>query len=124
MYSTLKIECIGAVPNPKHIAIDRMFGGALGFAACYKKRWWVAEITGTCEKYGLKRDFISQRRDSSLSNSVGSRGVYANYMLHYGKMYEISSPQSWRKDDRYFVLGDNVEERLTKEEVITWLKSR
>ena len=123
MYSTIKIECIGASPNDVYLAIDKMFGGVIGYAECFKKRWWVAEITGICEKYGLSRSFLSPRRDASKSNSVGSRGIYANYILEYGKLYEVSSPASWKKTDRYFCTGDDPKKHLTKEEAIEWLKT-
>jgi hypothetical protein len=123
MFSTIQIECIGPVPNPEHLAIDKIFGGVLGISKLYKKRWWVAEITGLCEKYGLSRKFISPRRDSSESNSSGSRGVYANYMLEYGKLYEVSSPKSWKRTDRFFCTGRNPREHITREEAIEWLKN-
>jgi hypothetical protein len=123
MYSTIKIECIGAVPNGQYAALDKMLGGMLGYSECFKRRWWVAEITGTCEKYGFKRSFISPRRDYTESNSKGSRGVYASYFLEYGKLYEISSPRSWKNTDRYFCTGDDTGKHLTKEEAIEWLKN-
>lgn len=124
MYSTIKIECIGAAANPKHLAIDKMFGGILGLAEIYKRRWWVAEIVGFSDKYKFERKFVKQKKDFSTSNSVGSRGINANYMLEYGKLYEISSPVSWKKTDRYFVIGDDPDNRLSAEEADKWLKTK
>lgn len=124
MYSTIKIECIGAQPDPVHLAFDKMLGGLIGVADCYKPRYWVAEITGICTKYGLARKFLSPRRDASKSNSAGSRGIYASYMLEHGKIYEISSPRSWKKTDRFFCEGSEPSKILNKEEVLEWLKTR
>ena len=123
MYSTIKIECIGAVPDGIYIALDRILGGILGYEECFKKRWWVAEITGKCEKYGLSRKFLSPRRDASCGNSVGSRGIYANYMLEHGKVYEISSPVSWKKTDRYFCKGESPRTRIGREDVLKCLRN-
>lgn len=122
MYSTIKIECIGAVPNPVYMAIDKMFG--LGYSECFKKRYWVAEITGTDPKFGFKREFLNPKHDFTKSNSKGSRGVYASYFLEYGKVYEISSPVSWKNTDRYFLIAGENNKRMSKEEVVEWLKSK
>jgi hypothetical protein len=122
MYSTIKLECIRPKAEPTLRELDRIFG--LGFKECVKPRHWVAEIVGLDPKYTFKRVFLSQKRDFSKSNSVGSRGVYANYMLEYGKVFEVSDPKSWRRIDRYFLLAGPDDMILSKEEVVEWLKIR
>lgn len=120
MYSTIKIECIRPKVEPMLYALDHILG--LGYKECVKPRHWVAEITGLDSKYGFKRKFLSQKKDFSKSNSVGSRGVYANYMLEYGKVFEVSAPKSWRRTDRYFLLAGQVDKVLSREEVLQWVK--
>lgn len=74
---------------------------------------WVAEITGPDEKYGLNRKFLNPKMDYSRSNSVGSRGIIAEYILSEGKIYEVKSQVSWKHADRYFCTvspeGDIIE---------------
>ena len=121
MYSTIKIECIGPVQDPALAIYDSMFD--LGYKKCFKKRWWVARIVGLDKKYGFKRDFLSPKNDFAKSNSKGSRGIFANYFLEHGYLYEISAPTSWRATDRYFYLPDK-NRRLSNQEAVTWLKSK
>lgn len=63
---------------------------------------WVAEITGPDEKYGLARDFLRCKMDYSKANSKGSRGIFAEYVLSQGKVYEVKSQESWGRSVRYF----------------------
>lgn len=74
---------------------------------------WVAEITGPDEKYGLARSFLRGKTDYSKSNSKGSRGIFCEYILEPGKIYEVKSQVSWKNADRYFCIvngnGDIVE---------------
>jgi hypothetical protein len=50
---------------------------------------WVAEVTGIDPKYKYKRDFLRYRKDYSRSNSKGSRGVFAEYILESEKIYDV-----------------------------------
>jgi hypothetical protein len=85
-------------------------------------RYWVAEILGLGLRYMFDRKFLKPKYDYKDSNSVGSRGVYANYFPEYHKIYEVSSPQSWKNIDRYFcVFDEDGEHRLTKKQVIECL---
>jgi predicted transcriptional regulator len=82
---------------------------------------WVAEITGFSKKYKFERRFLKYNKDFSKSNSKGSRGVYAEYILESGAIYQV-------KDDkwRYFCTVDesgNIN-RLAEEEVIQCLNNR
>lgn len=67
---------------------------------------WVAEITGPDEKYGLKREFVRAKLDYSRSNSKGSRGIFAEYILSSGKVYEVNSRVTWGRAERYFCIVD------------------
>jgi hypothetical protein len=81
---------------------------------------WVAEITGLDHKYKYKRNFLPYKKDYSRSNSVGSRGVYAVYILETGKIYEIKD----HKDRYYCTVTDNGNiVRLSEDEVREWLKN-
>lgn len=81
---------------------------------------WVAEITGLDHKYKYKRNFLPYKKDYSRSNSVGSRGVYAVYILETGKIYEIKD----HKDRYYCTVTDNGNiVRLSEDEVKEWLKN-
>lgn len=87
---------------------------------------WVAEITGFDQKYKYARKFLKRKLDYSRANSKGSRGVYAEYILESGKIYDVKQQISWKRVHRYFCTvnqdGDIV--ILTESEVVEWLKSR
>jgi hypothetical protein len=87
---------------------------------------WVAEITGFDPKFKYARKFLRYKKEYSRSNSAGSRGVYAEFTLESGKMYEIKHRVSWNKSERYFAKvtddGDIVE--IDEAEVIAWLKAK
>lgn len=84
---------------------------------------WVAEITGKDAKYGLKREFLDGVRDYSRANSVKSRGVYTEFELEEGKIYEISERCSWKRTERYFVKIENGKKvEIKKDEVMNEVK--
>lgn len=87
---------------------------------------WVAEITGFDQKYKYARKFLKRKLDYSRANSKGSRGVYAEYILESGKIYDVKQQISWKRVRRYFCTvnqdGDIV--ILSESEVVEWLKSR
>lgn len=69
---------------------------------------WVAEITGPDERYRLSRVFLRAKIDYSKSNSRGSRGIFAEYILSPGKIYEVKSQETWGRSRRYFcTVGDD-----------------
>lgn len=86
-------------------------------------RYWIAEITGRCPKYGYARTFLPFKRDYSQSNSKGTRGIQAVYILESGKVYELKEAVSWKNSDRYFarVTEQGTLARISKEEVDAWL---
>mgnify|MGYP001482488234 FL=1 len=63
---------------------------------------WVAEITGFDQKYKYARKFLKRKLDYSRANSKGSRGVYAEYILESGKIYDVKQQISWKRVHRYF----------------------
>lgn len=87
---------------------------------------WVAEITGFDQKYKYARKFLKRKLDYSRANSKGSRGVYAEYILESGKIYDVKQQISRKRVHRYFCTvnqdGDIV--ILSESEVVEWLKSR
>lgn len=80
---------------------------------------WIAEISGPDSKYKFKREFLRFKKDYSRANSVGSRGVYANYILESGRIYDVKCHK-----DRYYCKIDDQGKiiRLTESEVIECLK--
>lgn len=100
MRTLLKMECIGD-------------GKGLGNA-------WVAEITGIMRNGELRRVFLKKNKDYSQANSVGTRGVYAFFVLDSGRLYEVMQPLSWSKTDHYFCSVDDIgqQTRFSMEEVL------
>jgi hypothetical protein len=87
---------------------------------------WVAEISGLDPKFRYARIFLKRKIDYSRSNAKGSRGVYAEYILESGRLYEVKYQTSWKNGERYFctVTDDGDILRLKEEDMIKCLKSR
>ena len=68
---------------------------------------WVAEITGPDEKYRLARSFLKPKLDYTYSNGKGSRGIFAEYILSSGAVYEVKSQVSWQRSERYYCYVDD-----------------
>lgn len=130
MKTTLCVEYIGESQDAKLALfcgiIDNSFNGLSRHIVgnSRPRKPWVAEITGIDKKYGLSRTFLPSKTQRTRSNSTGSRGVELWFIVESGKFYEIKSPQSWKSSDRYFFTidenGDMI--RITKDEVIEWVK--
>jgi hypothetical protein len=91
-----------------------------------KSRAWCAKIVFAQNEsiYIFKRIYLNANISYLESNSVGSRGVFAFYNLEEGNVYEVNSPLNWKHDDRYFCRIENNELiRMTKQEVLEWLKN-
>lgn len=86
--------------DDKHGLGNVMLGGMC------KPSSWVAEITGINPKHGLAREFLSAKRDYSSANSIGSRGIIAEYILTSGMIYEVKEQTSWSNTRRYFCTAD------------------
>lgn len=68
---------------------------------------WCAEILGTDPKYRYKRKFIRGKKDYSIANGKGSRGLYYEWILESGHIYEVKEQLSWSRTARYFCTVDN-----------------
>jgi len=125
----LKLECIG--DNIKQMnkfyskKLDDITPG-LGklVIGSMPARYFVAEITGLDDKYKFARKFLKPKKDYLKANSVGSRGIYAFYLLENNKVYDIKEPVSWGRSERYFCkIEENKLIKIGEEEVIRWLKN-
>ena len=133
MKATLKLELFGdntrqqlkfytnlvdAVCGPKGFG-ETILGGM-------PNQSWVAEIKGEHPKYKYDREFLRSKKDYTNTNSNGSRGIFAWYVLESGKCYEIKAQTSWRNIDRYFAKVDETGDivKVDEDEVLEWLKSR
>lgn len=87
---------------------------------------WCAEITGFDCKYKYRRNFVRGKKDYTTANSNGSRGMYYEWIMDSGHIYEVKEQVSWSRTIRYFCTvsesGDIV--KLDESEVIKWLKRR
>ena len=119
MKATLGIEAIGGIPQhfPKIgiEIIDTTFDQD-------PPRFWVAKITGYYGTENFKREFLYGKRDYSKSNSKGTRGIYIWYILESGCYYEVSSPRSWSRIERYFckVSEEGEITNVDRKEVDAW----
>lgn len=75
-------------------------------------RPWVAEITGTCPRYGLQRQFIDVMNDWKDAKRAWSGNIYgrvAHFPLRDGRLYEVSrlrGRSSKRHQVREFIAVD------------------
>lgn len=117
----LRIECInettGGMKNKNRELLAALIKGVEQGQKFAPRRYWVAEITGR-----RKKALLVPRKDWSKSNDIGTRGVYAFYILKPDKIYEVSSPTSWNDAEKYFcrIEGANLI-KMTREEVDAWL---
>jgi len=87
------------------------------------KRYWVAEIVGFDIKYKYKRVFVKGNRDYLEANGAGTRGVFVNYVLESGHIYEVKSPETWTRTRKYFctVTDDGDIFEIDQEAVDQWI---
>ncbi|MFA5054124.1 MAG: hypothetical protein WC565_08695 [Parcubacteria group bacterium] len=81
---------------------------------------WVAEVEvlSGCVR---SRRIDHAMYDYSGTNSVGSRGIRQGYLLKEQTIYEVSSPESWKRTDRYYcVVEDGELKRLDAKDVLEW----
>jgi hypothetical protein len=80
-------------------------------------RPWVAELSR-----GWQRSFLRGRRDYTLANGAGSRGIFVEYVLHDGRIYDVYELTSWTDTRRYFCRVEAGEIlTIEREEVPRWL---
>jgi len=124
MKASLKIEAIGDNVDQEMRLwrnIINMSAPGLGDITIGKPiySYWVAQISGHDPKYKYARQFIRGKKDYTLANSKGSRGVFIYYLLESGFVYEVKSSKR-----RYFCVVDeegNIIE-VGKEFVDQWIK--
>ena len=129
MKANLQVERIGG----DYVGFDPLAHGErrkLEAIVAYKLRGtktthrdWVAEIKGKDSRYGYERVFVNGIADYTYANGKGTRGVYINYVLDDGRIYEVSEPITWKETDRYFckvVSGEII--KITEREVEKWLR--
>lgn len=87
---------------------------------------WAAEIIGFDKKFKYCREFLKGKRDYTYGNSNGSRGIYWEWILESGRIYEIKRQISWSSTERFFCVVDNNGDivKLDEKDVIECLKRR
>lgn len=99
-----KIECIGeGGPRARPYGIWEVkgFGGAL-----------------------FSKHELQPQKSYAEANSVGSRGVFAYYLLQRERIYEVLEPVSWNRDEHYYMYLEGDEEvRGTVEDAFRWVKN-
>lgn len=103
---------------------DMILPGSGALFRLPSNRPFVARLTGLDKRFGFQREFQRFKLDYSRANSIGSRGVFAVYLIDAdpSDVFEIREQTSWRSVDRRFcrfVNGDEV--RINREEVIRCL---
>ena len=130
MRASLRVEAIGDDAIAEGRLTTRKLQehglGPLVSLLSVRAKHWCAEITGLSPVARYERCFLRGRKDYARANSVGSRGVYVYYLLDSGHLYEVSSPQGWKRVDRYFctVSEEGHLTRLTEQEARAWLQQR
>jgi hypothetical protein len=84
---------------------------------------WVAEIIGFDPQYKYARRFLKCKKDYSRSNSKGSRGIYGEYILESGHIYEVKKQTSWKSAERYYCIvnEDGSIIKISEEDVVAKL---
>lgn len=94
----------------KSASADKLFKDAIGKPP---HPYWVAEIIDTHPIYKYERKFLPKKLDYTHANSVGSRGIIAEYILESEKVYEVKQQITWKQSRRYFCAvsddGDVIE---------------
>lgn len=130
MKANLAIERVGGLSYlkpPTRLQLKKLLRSQDGIE--HLKYWcrerdWVAEITGF-DKYGYARRFVRAKMDFSRADDKGMRGIYANYVLESGKLYEVFEHAGWGQGARRFiVVNDGVIVEIKEAEVIECLRNR
>lgn len=123
MRASLKIEAVGDNVHQALCCYRAMANEAvpgLGDVTFGKSPfyYWAAKITGQDPVYKYRREFLKPKKDYSLANSKGSRGVFLYFLLDSGFVYEVKTSKG-----RYFctVTDDGDIEEISKEQVEQWI---
>src|SRR3990167_2577763 len=97
MYAALALEWIGQDTDREMMS---GFGKLLGGKAL--RCPWLAEVTDMrSDGRVVGRRFIDGKISYLTANSVGSGGVGFHYVLEPGRIYEVRTFASWKREDRY-----------------------
>jgi hypothetical protein len=101
------------------LSLEKIGNQKLGFQPA-----WVDLVKGIYSK-GLTKERLAGYTDYSNANSVGSRGVFINYLLQEGNIYHVSQPRNWKHHDIYFcIVRDGEIIKLEFKKVIEILTNR
>lgn len=124
--AVVRLELVGDDTHQRMILAKKQLRGAgldveaaVLFEGMGKGRPWIARLTGLDPRFGYRREFVRPAgKDYSEGNSIGSRGVYAYYLLDPG-LYEVSARLSWKRRRRYFLRVDEAgnKQEIDEEEV-------
>lgn len=130
MKASIKLEAIGYNHNQESKLFEKRLDECCdGLGKYMTERTgnypWIAEITGTHEKFKFERKFIKYRTDYSEANGAFSRGVYQCYIVESGRLYELKNLVSWNSYERYFfIVSENGDiEKKTESEAMEWIKN-
>lgn len=129
MKQILKVEWIGFGANQALLGYNKLFEG-MGLIHSDEDKHksnkpWVAQITGACPRFKLKRKFVTGQADFADSSKNGNRGVMMTFILESGCVYECNYKTSWRGTSRYFCTVTDGGQIVTVDdsEVEQWLKN-
>lgn len=130
MKGMLRAEILGDDVRQKFKIARNIFNDAVPGARLGDKEFstpsstWCAEITGFDTKYKYQRRFVRGKKDYSTANGNGSRGIYYEWIMDSGHIYEVKEQTSWSKTIRYFcTVSENGNViKLSKGEVDNMLK--
>ncbi len=120
MKASIALEAIGQNSTRDLRVADRYIGLAAGQSFSqipYRHGVW--DVTFGAEPVLGKWDY-------SMANSTGSRGVYVNYLVESGRLYQVAAPTSWKNSEHYYCIVDDDGEiiKLTKEHAREWQRQR
>lgn len=87
-------------------------------------RPWVARLVANDDGLGFRRIFLrAAQKDYARANSIGSRGVYAYYVLGDG-VYDVHRRTSWQNTRRYYLrVANGRMTEITRQEVYKCLNA-
>jgi hypothetical protein len=108
----------------KLIKLERIGNGA-PYSFCKVHAPYCRQVIGIAKNGFPMTKNMEFKRDYNESNSVGTRGVFDWYILREGGIYEIYSPQNFKKARHYylFISHDGKEKEMDLEEVYKCLST-
>lgn len=127
MKASLCLEYIGeGFAHTEAILSMKMFlasgGRDRGVEISKCRKPWVAEITGTDDKFGFQRQFLRGNVQRKRSSSTGNRGSELWFTIESNHIYQVQYFASWRDKRRYFVTVTDDGEIVKVEE--KWVRNR